>query len=76
MFKSLLWVVLITVFGGFWLSLVALKHLDASIAGTLCSTSPLFILPMVVIILKEKIKPRSILGAVVAVAGIALIFWW
>jgi drug/metabolite transporter (DMT)-like permease len=66
-------VVLIVVAGGFWLSLVALKHIDASIAGPLNSTGPLFILPMAWIIMKEKLSFRAILGAVVAVAGVALI---
>jgi len=66
-------VVLVVVAGGFWLSLVALKHVDASIVGPLNSTGPIFILPMAVIFMKEKLSVRAILGAVVAVAGVALI---
>lgn len=66
-------VVMVVVVGGFWLSLVALKHIDASIAGPLNSTGPLFILPMAVVLLKEKLSFRAILGAVVAVGGVALI---
>ncbi len=72
--KSLFFVVFIVVFGGFWLSLLALKYIDASIASTLSSTTPLFILPMVAIMLKEKISIRAILGAAVAIIGVALIF--
>ncbi len=60
-------------FGGFWLSLVALKHTDASFANTLGSTSPLFILPMAAIVLKEKISMKAGLGAAVAEGGVALI---
>ena len=67
-------VVLIVIFGGFWLSLVALKHIDAAIAGTLNSTTPLFILPMSVVLLKEKLSTRTILGTIIAVGGVALIF--
>ncbi|GAH50516.1 unnamed protein product, partial [marine sediment metagenome] len=67
-------IVFIVVFGGFWLSLLALKYIDASIASTLNSTTPLFILPMVAIILKEKVSIQAILGAAIAVGGIALIF--
>jgi drug/metabolite transporter (DMT)-like permease len=66
-------VVLLVVFGGFWLSLYALKHLDASIAGPLNSTAPLFILPLVVILQKERISRRAVLGAAVAVSGVATI---
>jgi len=66
-------VVTVVVIGGFWLSIVALKHIDASIAGTLNSTSPLFILPLSSVLLKEKISLRTILGTVVAIGGVALI---
>ena len=72
--KTVSFVVFIGVFGGFWLFLLALKYIDASVAITLNSTAPLFILPMVAIILKEKIPIRAILGAVIAVGGVALIF--
>ncbi len=63
--------VCVVTFGGFWLSLVAIKHVDVSIAYTLNSTEPLFILPLAVLILKEKITLRALLGTVVALAGIA-----
>jgi drug/metabolite transporter (DMT)-like permease len=66
-------VVVIVVFGGFWLSLVALKHIDAAIAGTLNSTAPLFILPMSLVLMKEKLSLRAVLGAGIAVGGVALI---
>ncbi len=66
-------IVFIIVFGGFWLSLVALKYTDASFANTLGSTSPLFILPMAAIVLKEKISLKAGLGAVLAVGGVVLI---
>jgi drug/metabolite transporter (DMT)-like permease len=66
-------VVAVVVAGGFWLSLVALKHIDASIAGPLNATGPLFILPMSVILMKEKLSRRAVLGTVIAVGGVALI---
>lgn len=74
LFKKISFVVLIVVFGGFWLSLLALKYIDASIASTLTSTTPLFILPMVIIMLKEKISIRAVFGAAIAVIGVAFIF--
>jgi len=66
--------VFVVIFGGFWLFLVALKYIDASIAAILNSTTPLFILPMAIFLLKEKISFRTILGAIMAVGGITLIF--
>lgn len=66
-------VVSVVVVGGFWLSIVSLKHIDAAIAGTLNSTAPLFILPLSVIFMKEKLSLRTVLGTGIAVGGIALI---
>ncbi len=66
--------VCVITFGGFWLSIVAIKYTDVSIANTLNSTEPLFILPLAVIFLKEKITVRAIAGTVVAILGILLIY--
>jgi drug/metabolite transporter (DMT)-like permease len=66
-------IVCVVVVGGFWLSIVALKHIDAAIAGTLGSTSPLFILPLSRILMKEKLSFRTVLGTILAVSGVALI---
>lgn len=66
-------VVSVVVVGGFWLSLVALKHIDAAIAGTLNSTAPLFILPLSMVLMKERLSFRTVLGTAVAVGGVALI---
>lgn len=65
--------VCVVTFGGFWLSLVAVKHMDLAVANTLNSTEPLFILPLAAIFLKEKITWRAVLGTVTAVIGIVLI---
>lgn len=70
--KNVSFIVFVVVFGGFWLSLLALKYIDASIANTLGSTTPLFILPMAAIMLKERISIRAGLGAALAVGGVAL----
>jgi drug/metabolite transporter (DMT)-like permease len=66
-------VVAVVVVGGFWLSILALKHIDAAIAGTLNSTSPLFILPLSVVFMKERLSLRTLLGTAIAVGGVALI---
>lgn len=65
-------IVVVVVFGGFWLSLLSLKHLDASLAGALGSTAPLFILPLAAIILGEKVSTKAGLATALAVGGVAL----
>jgi len=59
---------------GFFLSMVALARIDASTATVLNSTDPLVVLPCAAWILKDKISARALLGAAVAVGGVALIF--
>jgi len=66
---------LIGAVAGSWLSIAALKYTDASIAAALNSTSPLFVLPLAAWWLKERIAWQSVLGAAVAVGGIALYFY-
>jgi len=56
-------------FLGTWFCLLGLKYATASAATVLNATSPLFILPLSYILLKERISSRAIIGAVVAVAG-------
>lgn len=63
----------VVTFGGFWLSLVAIAHLDVAIANTLNATEPLFVLPLAAFMLKERITPPVILGSLVTVGGIILI---
>jgi drug/metabolite transporter (DMT)-like permease len=58
---------------GIWLQQTALKYTAAGIAQTLGATSPIFILPIVVM-LGEKISDRAVLGAIVALVGISLLF--
>lgn len=71
--KSISFVVFIVIFGGFWLSILAIKYIDVSIAGVLSSTTPLFVLPMSAMMLKEKITIKSVLGPLLAISGVALI---
>lgn len=74
---KLLWFFLVSVcvvtFGGFWLSLVAIKYVDVAIANTLNSTEPLFILPLGAIFLKEKIGFRAVVGTGITTAGIVFL---
>ena len=57
-------------FGGFWLSLLAIEKIEVTIANTLGSTEPLFVLPLAAVLLKEHITPGVVLGSTLAVLGI------
>lgn len=59
---------------GTWLSVAALKYTDAAVAAALNSTSPLFVLPLAALWLKERVAARAALGAAIAVGGVALYF--
>ncbi len=61
-------------FLGVWMSLVALDRVKLGVAQTLISLTPVFILPLVVWVYKERVSLRAVLGALVAVAGTALLF--
>ena len=72
--KTLLVASVIGALLGTWLSIVALKYTYATIATTLNSTSPLFILPLAAYWLKERVSLREVAGALAAVSGIGLYF--
>lgn len=61
-------------FLGVWMSLVACDRAPLGIAQTLCSLSPIFLLPFAAAIHKERISYRAVFGAALAVAGSALLF--
>lgn len=59
---------------GVTLSLVAIVYTYVGIASTLMGTVPILMLPMVRFYYKEKLNRISIAGALLAVAGIAMLF--
>jgi drug/metabolite transporter (DMT)-like permease len=61
-------------FLGVWMSLVAADHAPVGVAQTLMALPPVLILPLARVIYKEHISVRAVLGAVVAVGGVALLF--
>ena len=65
----------VVTFGGFWLSLVAVKYVEVSIANTLISVEPLLVLPLAAVFCKEKVTCLAVAGAVMSVAGIVLLCW-
>ncbi|MEW6411478.1 MAG: DMT family transporter [Candidatus Zixiibacteriota bacterium] len=60
-------------FMGVWMSLVAVQYIEAGIAATLNSTTPIWIIPFVIFFYKEKVSLRAWLGAVITVGGITLL---
>ncbi len=59
---------------GVWMSLVAAdKVAKVGVAQTLCSLTPVFILPVAAVLYRERISIRAVLGAVIAFAGVALL---
>jgi len=61
-------------FLGVWMSLVAVSYIATGIAATLNAMVPVLVIPLVIVIYKEKVSPRAFLGALLAVGGVALIF--
>lgn len=78
-FKSvkLLTVLLIASFMGTFLAILfataSLWYTHVTLATILKSTSPIFILPMAWLFLKERISLQAVLGAALAVAGVAIL---
>ena len=70
---SFLVAVCVVTFGGFWLSLVAIKHLPVAVANTLISLEPVFVLPLAAIVLKEKITSLQIVGTLTALGGVIVL---
>lgn len=66
-----------TVFGpylGITFSMIAVANTNVGIASTLMSTMPVLMLPLVKYFYKDKLGWRSIIGAFVTVAGVAILF--
>jgi len=61
-------------FLGVWMSLLAVRYIEAGVASTLNSMSPVMILPLLIIIYRERPSLRAWLGAIVAVIGVAILF--
>ncbi len=61
-------------FLGVWMSLVAVKYIATGVAATLNSMTPVMILPLVFIFYREKTSWRALVGAVIAVVGVAILF--
>ena len=61
-------------FLGVSLSLLAVQHTSTGIASTIMAMVPVFIIPPAILLFKEKVTLREVLGATVAVSGVMLLF--
>lgn len=61
-------------FMGVWLSMVAVSYALAGIAATLMSLMPIMIIPIVWLLYRQGTNWRGILGAIIAIIGVAVIF--
>jgi drug/metabolite transporter (DMT)-like permease len=61
-------------FLGVSLSLLAVKYTEAGVAATLMALAPVMIIPVSVLAFREHVAWPTVLGAVVAVGGSALLF--
>jgi len=61
-------------FLGVSLSLAAVQHTETGVASTIMSIVPVLIIAPAVLIFKERVSLRAVLGAVAAVVGVALLF--
>lgn len=68
----LLNVVVIT-YGGFLLSMLAIKHITVSMASVLSATEPVFVLMLAFLINRERVTKRELMGAVITIAGLLII---
>ncbi len=61
-------------FLGVSFSLMAVQYTATGIVSTITSVTPIFIIPASILIFKEKVLPKEILGAFISIAGVALLF--
>jgi drug/metabolite transporter (DMT)-like permease len=60
---------------GVSLSLFAIQNTSIGIASTIIALPPIFLLPVGHFVFKEKISWQAVTGTIVAVTGVAMLFW-
>lgn len=61
-------------FLGVSFSLLAVQYTATGIVSTIISISPILIIPASILMFKEKVLPKEILGASISILGVALLF--
>jgi drug/metabolite transporter (DMT)-like permease len=59
---------------GVSLSLIAVRDAMAGVAASIMALTPVLIIPLVVVLRKERVGLGGLIGAVIAVTGVALLF--
>ncbi|MGO1468678.1 MAG: DMT family transporter [Tissierella sp.] len=75
--RSMVLIALGSIFGpfvGVSLQLISLQYTTAGISATIIAIMPILVIPLSIIIYKEKITAREMLGAVISVLGVAILF--
>lgn len=75
--KGMLFTGIGSVFGPFLgvsFSLLAIQNTSTGIAATIMSIVPVLIIPAAVLFFKEKVNLKEVIGAMLAVGGVALLF--
>ncbi len=60
---------------GVTLSLLAIQNLEVAVAQTIFALLPLFVLPISLIIYKERITSQSVFACLLALVGVLLLIW-
>lgn len=61
-------------FIGISLSLYAVQRINPGVASTLTSITPILMIPYAVLVLKEKVSAKEILGTLLALTGVGIMF--
>lgn len=75
--RALTLIALGSIFGPFLgvsLQLISLQYTTAGISATIIAIMPVLVIPFSIVIYREKIMPREILGAFISVMGVAILF--
>jgi drug/metabolite transporter (DMT)-like permease len=75
--KALLYTIIGSILGpylGITFSLIAIQHTKVAIASTIMAMPPIIMLPLVRYFYKETLTWKRVLGAFIAVGGVALLF--
>jgi drug/metabolite transporter (DMT)-like permease len=76
--KGIMYAVMGTIFGpflGVCLSLYTISNLDVSVGQTIFSLMPVSALVISILFFREKITWQSLLGVVIAIAGVLILIW-
>ncbi len=75
---GLRWAIFGAAFGpvlGVSASLLAVQHAEVGVASTLMALPPVFMLPISYFIYKERLTWQTVLGTLIAIGGVALLFF-